>query len=120
MAQALHIFTKYLSVVRRLLRTYMLEPAGSHGVWGLDDHHFVAYVWGSAQLVGHARLLPRQFVEADIYQSFAKDYMFLGCIAVRTRARRQLDFAESTCLFVVVVCVSVSVSVFFFCSTSMK
>ncbi|KFY00599.1 hypothetical protein O988_03222 [Pseudogymnoascus sp. VKM F-3808] len=45
----LGIFEPYLNVIRRLVLTYSLEPAGSHGVWGLDDHFFLSYIFGSAQ-----------------------------------------------------------------------
>lgn len=49
-ALALKCFDAYFHLVRKLVLTYTLEPAGSHGVWGLDDHSFLPYIFGSAQL----------------------------------------------------------------------
>lgn len=46
------IFNSYLNFVRNLQLTYRMEPAGSHGVWSLDDYQFVPFIWGSAQLAG--------------------------------------------------------------------
>ncbi|CAN6608026.1 serine/threonine-protein phosphatase 2A activator 1 [Trichomonascus vanleenenianus] len=46
----LFIFYNYFKVVCKLVMTYNLEPAGSHGVWGLDDHFHLPYILGSAQL----------------------------------------------------------------------
>ncbi|TID29208.1 hypothetical protein CANINC_002093 [Pichia inconspicua] len=47
----LMILAKYYDLVKSLILRYTLEPAGSHGVWGLDDHFHLIYVFGSCQLI---------------------------------------------------------------------
>ncbi|XP_031848444.1 serine/threonine-protein phosphatase 2A activator [Nomia melanderi] len=79
-AVVVKIFNRYLELVRRLQLTYRMEPAGSHGVWSLDDYQFVPFIWGSAQLVGHSRIEPRHFVDPEIVEAHSNQYMFLGCI----------------------------------------
>ncbi|RKP01744.1 hypothetical protein CXG81DRAFT_11622 [Caulochytrium protostelioides] len=79
-ALILAVFVRYLEIVRRLQATYRLEPAGSHGVWGLDDFQFLPYYWGAHQLVGHPHLKPKSVLSDDILQHFSKDYMYLRAI----------------------------------------
>ncbi|XP_048005853.1 serine/threonine-protein phosphatase 2A activator-like [Leguminivora glycinivorella] len=75
------VFNKYLNTVRRLQKTYRMEPAGSHGVWSLDDYQFVPFIWGSAQLIDQPKIYPPvKFLEDDIIDKYADEYMFLSCI----------------------------------------
>lgn len=79
-AVAFRVFNRYLDLVRKLQLIYRMEPAGSHGAWSLDDFQFLPFVWGSSQLIDHPRLFPKNFPDEEMSASFAKDYMFLGCI----------------------------------------
>ncbi|KAF0482348.1 Phosphotyrosyl phosphatase activator [Gigaspora margarita] len=79
-ALVLRVFTKYLDLVRRLQNVYMLEPAGSRGVWGLDDHQFLSYYWGSAQLQDHKRLKPKSILSEELVNKYSSDYIYFGCI----------------------------------------
>ncbi|KAJ3105800.1 hypothetical protein HK100_003817 [Physocladia obscura] len=79
-AIALSIFPKYFDLVRLLQLAYSLEPAGSHGVWGLDDHQFLCYYWGSAQLINHPRIKPKSVLNTEIVDAFAGRFMYLRAI----------------------------------------
>ncbi|KAF9522834.1 hypothetical protein CPB83DRAFT_863876 [Crepidotus variabilis] len=77
----LNVFRQYLQVCWKLQDVYRLEPAGSHGVWGLDDYCFLPYIFGSSELRGQtlipvSAVLQRSLLPTNLY--------FLAIIRIHT------------------------------------
>ncbi|KAF2074106.1 hypothetical protein CYY_004591 [Polysphondylium violaceum] len=80
-AMALKLFPAYLELVRKLQRVYGLEPAGTHGVWSLDDYQFIPFIWGGAQLAGNTlNLKPSSILIEKTVDQYYQDYMYFACI----------------------------------------
>lgn len=75
------VFRKYRNIMRTLETEYWLEPAGSHGVWGLDDYHFLPFLFGAFQLSTHKHLKPISIHNSEVVDMFKDKYMYFGCIA---------------------------------------
>lgn len=75
------IFPAYLRVTRMLQTRYMLEPAGSHGVWGLDDYSFLPFLWGSSQLVSSTRISTTVISDGPSLSEHRGEYLYIDAIA---------------------------------------
>ena len=89
------VFNAYIRLMRKLQLTYMLEPAGSHGVWGLDDYHFLPFVFGASQLKDHEYLTPMSIHDDKVLTQDSGKYMYLDCIKFIKEAKKGL-FAETS------------------------
>ena len=75
----LKVFFKYIRLMRKIQTVYWLEPAGSQGVWGLDDHHFMPFLLGASQLIGHQEVkLPKDILNRDLLEKHSNDYLYLS------------------------------------------
>ncbi len=101
----LSIIDQYLKVTRRLQTDYRLEPAGSHGVWGLDDYHCLPFYFGACQLYAlsqaetpglDALAQPKVINEPDILKEYGDCFLYLACIRYIRQLKKGVPFFESS------------------------
>lgn len=92
------VFRRYLKVTRKLQIQYMLEPAGSHGVWGLDDYSFLPFLWGSSQLLSSNRILPTIINDNDMLKTYRDEYLYLDAILFIKEMKKGAFFEHSPML----------------------
>lgn len=100
-------------MIRKLILTYTLEPAGSHGVWGLDDHSFMPYIFGSAQftrpiddadpmpLEGSVRGAPKpaSITKADVVEDYRQTNMYFSAVGFINDVKKGPFWEHSPILF---------------------
>ena len=99
----LSIFNQYLQVTRRLQTDYRLEPAGSHGVWGLDDYHCLPFYFGACQLQAKKVIAqeseltsPTCINDESILQDKSDKFLYLSCIKYIRQLKIGVPFFESS------------------------
>lgn len=74
---------------------YMLEPAGSHGVWGLDDYQILAFLFGASQLRNSPQYLPED-IHTERAMNDRDNYMYFACIKFIKDVKKGCPFHESS------------------------
>ena len=66
--------------MRAVQRQYLLEPAGSHGVWLLDDYQFLPFYFGAAQLREQTQLTPAAIRDKHTVNEARDEYMYMAAV----------------------------------------
>lgn len=89
-----HVWWAYMKIMRKLQDTYKQEPAGSHGVWGLDDYHFIPFILGAAELSGHSEYSPASIHNDTVVNRYFDEYLYFDCIKVIKETKSAGHFGE--------------------------
>lgn len=71
---------KYLRLCRKVQKKFRLEPAGSRGVYNMDDFQFLPFLFGCAQLIAIRYIPSSNFYEFDQVDMFKNDFIFFEAV----------------------------------------
>lgn len=75
------LFAKdYLRLCREVQKKFRLEPAGSRGVYNMDDFQFLPFLFGSAQLTGIKYISTSNFYLREQVDDYKDDYIFFEAV----------------------------------------
>ncbi|CAH7675367.1 hypothetical protein PPACK8108_LOCUS10361 [Phakopsora pachyrhizi] len=109
LSSVLVIYQRYLDICRKLQDYYRLEPAGSKGVYGLDDHFHLVYIFGSAQLLNVQTINPSQIIDKKFLETpnLSQSSLFFGAINHINKLKRGPFFEHSPILYNVATTVKI-------------
>ena len=74
-----YVFYEYMKLMRKIQKIYFLEPAGSHGVWGLDDFHFLPFLFGASELINSKEFKTPDIIHLDkLIAEFSEEYFYIS------------------------------------------